>query len=114
FYLVGNSSQIIEAISKEIFSMEGISGTIKDFLYFQNNNNYTNGKFFSSRTKKMEMEISGEIPVIYSDLYSYIKQDKKFYYNPKVIITSRSENENRLQEVKAELKRELLQGDYKI
>lgn len=114
FYLVGNIGQINEIISQEIFIYEGVKGTLKDFLYFDKSNSYTNGKIFSSQMKKIDVEVNKEVPVIYSDLYSFLKQDKHFTTNPKIILSSRTDNENRLHEVKEEIRRELLQGDYKI
>lgn len=114
FYLVGNAGQINEFMGNEIFIYEGVKGTIKDFLYFDNSNSYTNGKFFSSQMKRNDVEINDEVPVIYSDLFSFIKQDKQFTKNPKIILSSRTDNENRLHEVKEELRRELLQSDHKI
>ncbi|MBS3678937.1 hypothetical protein KGF86_01795 [Ornithinibacillus massiliensis] len=114
FYLVGNIGQINENMSKDIFIYEGVKGTIKDFLYFDNSNSYTNGKLFSSQMKKIDVDVNKEVPVIYSDLYSFIKQDKHFTTNPKIILSSRTDHENRLHEVKEELKRELLQDDHKV
>lgn len=114
FYIVGNTAQIIENMNEKIFIYEGVQGTFGDFLYLDNGNSYTNGKLFSSQMKKNDVEIIGEVPVIYSDLNSFIKQDKHFTKNPKIILSSRTDNEYRLQEVKEEIKRELLQGDYKI
>ncbi|WP_132746791.1 hypothetical protein [Scopulibacillus darangshiensis] len=114
YYLVGNLGQISGIMSMEVFIYEGVKGTIKDFLYFDNSNSYTNGKFISSQMKRNDVEINGEVPVIYSGLYSFIKQDKHFTKNPKIILSGRTDNENRLHEVKEELRRELLQGDHKI
>lgn len=114
FYLVGNIGQINENMSKDIFIYEGVKGTVKDFLYFDNSNSYTNGKLFSSQMKKIDVDVNKEVPVIYSDLYSFIKQDKHFTTNPKIILSSRTDHENRLHEVKEELKRELLQDDHKV
>ncbi|MFD4819525.1 hypothetical protein [Peribacillus butanolivorans] len=114
FYLVGNTAQIIESLNEKIFLYNGVQGTIGDFLYLDNSNSYTNGKLFSSQLKKNDDEIGVEVPVIYSDLNSYIKQDKHFTTNPKILVSSRTENENRLHEVKEELRRKLLQGDHKI
>ncbi|UZD48716.1 hypothetical protein [Peribacillus frigoritolerans] len=114
FYLVGNTAQIIESMNEKIFLYNGVQGTIGDFLYLDNSNSYTNGKLFSSQLKKNDDEIGAEVPVIYSDLNSYIKQDKHFTTNPKILVSSRTENENRLHEVKEELRRKLLQGDHKI
>jgi hypothetical protein len=114
FYLVGNIGQINDFMSQEIFIYDGVRGSIKDFLYFDNSNSYTNGKLFSSQMKKIDVEVNKEVPVIYSDLYSFIKQDRHFTANPKIILSSRTDNENRLYEVKEEIKRELLQGDHKI
>ncbi|WP_144561560.1 hypothetical protein [Bacillus mycoides] len=114
FYLIGNTTMISESMCKDIFEYEGVRGAVKDFIYLDNSNSYTNGKFFSSQMKKRENEINEEVPVIYLDLNSYIKQQKQFLKNPKVIISSRTDNENRIYQVKEELKRELLQGSYKI
>lgn len=114
FYLVGNIGKISEDMSEDIFFYDGVKGTIKDFLYFDNSNSYTNGKLFSSQIKKIDIDINKKVPVIYSDLNSFIKQGKFFTSNPKIILSSRNDNENRLHEVKEELKRELFQNDYKI
>ncbi|MCM3671075.1 hypothetical protein M3181_19120 [Mesobacillus maritimus] len=114
FYLVGNLGKLNETTSEEIFIYDGVKGTVKDFLYYDNSNSYTNGKFFSSQMKKIDVVINREVPVIYSDLYSFIKQDKHFSTNPKIIISSRTDNENRFLEVKEELRRVLLQGEHKI
>ncbi|WP_255249782.1 hypothetical protein [Bacillus sp. FJAT-45066] len=114
FYIVGNSGQINENMSEEIFIYEGVKGTIKDFLYLDNSNSYTNGKIFSSHMKKIDVEVNKTVPVIYSDLNSFIKQDKFFKENPKIILSSRSDNENRIHEVKEELRRDLLQKEHKI
>jgi len=114
FYLVGNTSQILESLNDKIFLYNGVHGTIGDFLYLDNSNSYTNGKLFSSLMKKTEYELNTEVPIIYSDLNSYIKQDKHFTTNPKIIISSRTDSENRLHEVKEELKRKFLQGECKI
>ncbi|PGS54242.1 hypothetical protein [Bacillus sp. AFS041924] len=114
FYLVGNNAQLIESMSEMIFFYDGIHGSIGDFLYLDNSNSYTNGKLFSSQMKKNEDEIIEEVPVIYSDLNSYLKQDKQFSKNPKIILSSRTDNEIRLHEVKEEVKRNLLQGEHKI
>jgi hypothetical protein len=114
FYLIGNIGQINETMSQEIFIYEGVKGSIKDFLYIDNSNSYTNGKVFSSQMKKIDVDVNKEVPVIYSDLNSFIKQDRHFTENPKLILASRTDNENRLHEVKEEIRRELLQGDHKI
>lgn len=114
FYLVGNTSKILESMGEKIFLYNGAVGTIGDFLYLDNSNSYTNGKLFSSQMKKNDTDINEEVPVIYSDLSSYLKQDKHFTANPKIILSSRTDNENRIHEVKEELRRELLQGDQKI
>lgn len=114
FYIVGNIGRINENMSKDIFIYENVEGKIKDFLYLDNSNSYTNGKLFSSLMKKNDTEINKNVPVIYSDLQSFIKQDKYFSGNPKIIISSRTDNENRLHEVKEKLRRELLQDEYKI
>jgi hypothetical protein len=101
-------------MNEKIFLYEGVHGTIGDFLYIDNSNSYTNGKLFSSHMKKNDTEISSEVPVIFSDLNSYIKQGRYFTANPKIILSSRTDNENRLNEVKEELRRELLQGDHNV
>ncbi|WP_137789180.1 hypothetical protein [Bacillus sp. E(2018)] len=114
FYIVGNNTHIITSMNEKIFLYEGVQGTIGDFLYLDNSNSYTNGKLFSSHMKKNDTEISSEVPVIFSDLNSYIKQGRHFTANPKIILSSRTDNENRLNEVKEELRRELLQGDHNV
>lgn len=114
FYIVGNISKISEDISVRIFTHNNIIGSLKDFLYMDNRNSYTNGKLFSTRTKINKMQIDEEIPVIYTDLNSYIRQSKYFTENPKFIISSRSDNESRVEEVQGELKREILEKNYKM
>lgn len=114
FYLIGNTTQIMEPMNEKVFLYNGVHGTIGDFLYIDDTNSYTNGKLFSSQMKRNNDEISGEVPVIYSDLNSYIKQDKHFPTNPKIILSSRTDNESRLHEVKEEVQRNLLQGNRKI
>ncbi|WP_349346370.1 hypothetical protein [Priestia megaterium] len=114
FYLIGNIAQITDSMSEKIFYSNGCQGSIGDFLYLDNTNSYTNGKLFSSQMKKIEVEINEKLPVIYSGINSYMKQAKYFSKNPRIIVTSRSDNENRIDEIKQELKREFLQGEYKI
>ncbi|NMB18366.1 MAG: hypothetical protein GX984_02755 [Erysipelothrix sp.] len=114
FYLVGNTSQINDQMNKEIFIYNGVKGNIKDFLYMDDTNSYTNGRLFSSQMKKNEVEITEDVPVIYSDVNSYIKQSRYFSKNPNIIIFSRTDNESRIHEVKEELKRELLQEEHNI
>ncbi|MFB2346826.1 hypothetical protein [Priestia megaterium] len=114
FYLIGNIAQIKDSMSEKIFYSNGCQGSIGDFLYLDNTNSYTNGKLFSSQMKKIEVEINEKLPVIYSGINSYMKQAKYFSKNPRIIVTSRSDNENRIDEIKQELKREFLQGEYKI
>lgn len=114
FYLVGNTSLINDQMNEEIFINNGVKGKIKDFLYMDNKNSYTNGKLFSSQMKRNEFEIIEDVPVIYSDVSSYIKQSRNFTNNPGIIVFSRTDNESRLHEVKEELKRKLLQEEYNI
>ncbi|MGD6878412.1 hypothetical protein [Bacillus infantis] len=114
YYLVGNTTQITNSMSEEMFVCRGVKGSIGDFLYLDNLNSYTNGKLFSSQMKKNEVKISEEVPVIFSDINSYMKQVKYFNNNPKITILSRTDHENRIHEIKEELKRELLQGDYRM
>jgi hypothetical protein len=114
FYIVGNTAQLIDSMNEQLFLYNSVRGSISDFLYLDNSNSYTNGKLFSSQMKKNEIDIDGEVPVIYSDLLSYIKQDKYFKSNPKIIISGRTDSENRIDEVKEELKREILQREHKV
>ncbi|EIJ81801.1 hypothetical protein PB1_02640 [Bacillus methanolicus PB1] len=114
FYIVGNITQVNESMREEIFIYNGVRGSIADFLYMDNSNSYTNGKLFSSQMKKNEGEIREGVPVIFSDLNSYLKQAKNFPKNPKIIVSSRTDNENRIHEVKEELKRKFLQNEYRI
>lgn len=114
FYLVGNTSQIDDHMNEEIFIYNGVKGNIKDFLYMDDKNSYTNGKLFSSQMKKNEVEIAEDVPVIYSDVNSYIKQSRYFSRNPNIIVSSRTDNESRIHEVKEELKRKLLQEEHYI
>lgn len=110
FYLVGNTNNLNLSMNEKVFIYENTIGTISDFLYLDNSNSFTNGKLFSSQLKKIDSEIIEELPVIYSNLNSYIKQGKNFNRNPKIILSSRTDNESRLQEVKEEIKREFLEG----
>lgn len=114
FYLVGNTSQLTDQMNEEIFIYNGVKGKIKDFLYMDDKNSYRNGKIFSSHMKKNDLEIAKDVPVIYSDVNSYIKQSRNFKNNPNIIVYSRMDNESRLQEVKEELKRKLLQEEHTI
>lgn len=114
FYIIGSISKISEDIDVKIFTHNNVEGALKDFLYMDNSNSYTNGKMFSSRMNRNKLHIDGKIPVIYTDLNSYIKQSRHFRKNPKFIIFSRSDNESRVQEVQEDLKREILQKGYDI
>src|SRR5699024_4562788 len=114
FYIIGSISKISEDIDVKIFTHNNVDGALKDFLYMDNSNSYTNGKIFSSRMNRNKLHIDGKIPVIYTDLNSYIKQSRHFRKNPKFIIFSRSDNESRVQEVQEDLKREILQKGYDI
>jgi hypothetical protein len=116
FYIVGNTAQLIDSMKEQLFLYNSVRGSISDFLYLDNSNSYTNGKLFSSQMKKNEIDIDidREVPVIYSDLLSFIKQGKYFKSNPKIIISGRTDSENRIDEVKEELKREILQREHKI
>src|SRR5690625_955109 len=114
FYIVGNMAQINENINEKLFCYNNTLGSIKDFLYLDNSNSYTNGKLFSSRMKKSNIQIDKEIPVIYTNLNSYIKQSKCFLENPRLIIFSRSDNESRIMEVREEIKVEMLQGNCEV
>jgi hypothetical protein len=110
FYLVGNINHLDSCIKEKVFYYDKAVGQISDFLYLDNTNSFTNGKLFSSQLKKNDSEIIEEVPVIYSNLSSYLRQGKYFKKNPKIILASRTDNESRLHEVKEEIKRELLNG----
>lgn len=114
FYLVGNASQLNGQMKEELFTYNGVKGCIKDFLYMDDKNSYTNGKLFSSRMKKNDFEIANDVPVIYSDVNSYLKQSRYFNSNPKIIVYSRMDTESRLHEVREEVKRKLLQEEHNI
>ncbi|GAA0294458.1 uncharacterized protein (UPF0303 family) [Gracilibacillus halotolerans] len=114
FYLVGNTSQINDQMNEDIFIYNSVKGNIKDFLYMDDKNSYTNGKLFSSQLKKKQVEIAMDVPVIYSDVNSYIKQSRYFSTNPNVIVLSRTDNESRIHEVIEEMKRKLLQEEYNV
>jgi hypothetical protein len=114
FYLIGNTTQFQEEMEERIFSYNGAAGYVSDFLYVDNRNSYTNGKFFSSQLKKLEADIVKDIPAIFSNINSYLRQAKHFHENPKIIVSSRLDNDIRIHEIKEELKRQLLQGDYKV
>src|SRR5699024_1067183 len=97
FYLVGNTAQNNEDIYNNIFSYKDVYGGIKDFVYLDSSNSgYTNSKLFSSRIKKNEVQINDEVPVIYTDINSYIKHSNYFINNPKIIVFNRNDNESRL------------------
>jgi len=108
FYIIGNKDKLLEQINEEIFTLKKIKGGIKDFLYLDLKNSYTNGKIFSSKMRKLDSEINENVPVIFSDITSFNKQSHLFFKNPKVIITSRSENEIKFYELIEEIKRRLL------
>ncbi|WP_374055833.1 hypothetical protein [Rossellomorea sp. FM04394] len=110
FYIVGNNNNLFSLMNEKVFFYEKVIGRISDFLYLDNKNSFTNGKLISSQLKKNEHEIMEEVPVIYSNLNSYMKQVKNFNKNPKIIVASRTDNESRLHEVKEDIKRELLDG----
>ncbi|MFA9459065.1 hypothetical protein ACERJO_20270 [Halalkalibacter sp. AB-rgal2] len=114
FYIVGNLANINSWIGDEIFTSEHVKGSIGDFLYLNNSNSYTNGKLFSSQMKKPDVDMSVEVPVIYSDLNGYLKQGKHFSNNPKLVIASRTDSPTRILEVHEEVKRELLLGKQAI
>jgi hypothetical protein len=114
FYLIGNSTQIEEEMREKLFFYNGAGGSVSDFLYMDNRNSYTNGKFFSSQIKKFDTDISNDVPAIFTNLNSFFKQVRHFPKNPKIIISSRTDNDIRIHEVKEEIKRELLQEEYKI
>ncbi len=114
FYLVGNIKKVTESLSEKIFIHQNIRGSAGDFLYLNNKSSYTNGKLLSSQMKKNNLELDEGIPVIYSDLLSYLKQSKRFQNNPQIIISSRTDNESRIYEVNEDIKRKLLQGEHKI
>ncbi len=114
FYLVGNTSQIDNQMYEEIFTYNDIIGNIKDFLYMDDKNSYTNGKLFSTQKQKIADEINEDVPVIYSDVNSFIKQSRHFRNNPEIIVFSRMDNEDRLHGIKEELKRKILQEEHNI
>src|SRR5690606_6692322 len=66
FYLIGNTSQIENQMYEEIFIYNKVTSNIKNFLYMDDKNSYTNGKLFSTQKKKIEDEINEDVPVIYS------------------------------------------------
>lgn len=106
FYLIGNLSKIKKQMNENIFSLQREKGSISDFLYFDKNL-YRNGLLISSKAKKIEMKNNCEIPVIYCDVSSYLKHSNKFNKNPEIIVISRTDNENRIFEIKEQLKRKI-------
>jgi len=114
FYIIGNTSRILEQMQEEIFIFNGSRGKINDFLYLDDNNSYTNGQLFSSQMKKIDGEITTEVPVIYTDVNSYMKQSKYFNENPRIIVISRTDNESKIHEIKEELKRKSLQENHNL
>lgn len=113
-YIVGNTSQLYEQMHEEIFIYNNVKGKIDDFLYLDDHNSYTNGRLFSYLMRKNDYEILEDIPVIFSNPISFIKQSKYFINNPKIIIYNRSDNKNRLLYLKEELKRRLFQYEHII
>lgn len=114
FYLVGDKERLNEEMAECIFNYDNTIGAINDFLYMDSRNSYINGRLFSSKIRKFDFEVNDKVPVIFSDIMSYIKQAEYFRGNPQVIITSRTDSETRFQEVLFEIKRVMLEGDFEI
>jgi hypothetical protein len=114
FYLVGPISQLEEDMNEKIFTYNNKIGSIKDFLYIDNNNSYTNGKFFSSQARRFEYEIQTHIPVIFSNGNSYLKKSHYFKDNPKIIITDRMDIADRMYLINQDIERDIIQHERKI
>lgn len=114
FYLVGHISQLEEDMNERIFTYKNKIGSIKDFLYIDNNNSYTNGKLFSSQARRFEYETQSEIPVIFSNINSYLKKSHYFEDNPKIIITDRMDIADRMYLINLDIERDIIQHERKI
>jgi hypothetical protein len=116
FYIVGDKEDFIEMMSEKCLFKNGQKGTISDFLYLenlQNNNSYSNGKFFSSRMKNTH-EVNENVPVLFSNALSYRKQIRLFHKNPSLIVIGRSEHENHIDETMSDISRRVLLGNTEI
>lgn len=112
FYLIGNRNETEQFLKDNSFIHGDVIGSPGDFIYIDglnNNSSYTNGKFFSSQTKRFTEEINGEIPVLYSDIGSFRRLSSHFVNNPSLIVISRTDHEHRIHEAQAEISRKLIQ-----
>ena len=109
FYLVGNIQKITSQASEQIFFANGIYGGIKDFLYVDGSNSYTNGKIISSQKRDIDFEVKTRSPVIFWGAQSYLKQKQHFKDNPWLTLFSRTDNEYRINELVNEIERNLTQ-----
>ncbi|WP_114167394.1 hypothetical protein [Exiguobacterium sp. TNDT2] len=109
FYMVGNIHTIKEQTSEQLFFANGIYGGIKDFLYVDSSNSYTNGKIMSSQKRDINFEVVTRSPVIFWGAQSYLKQRQHFKDNPWLTTFSRTDNEYRIDELVNEIERNLTQ-----
>lgn len=109
FYLVGNIQKITSQASEQLFFANGIYGGIKDFLYVDGSNSYTNGKIISSQKRDIDFEVKTRSPVIFWGVQSYLKQKHHFQDNPWLTVFSRTDNEYRIDELVNEIERNLTQ-----
>lgn len=114
FYIVGNIAQQHDLLEETIFRFKNLDGSIKDFIYIDNKSGYQNGSILSSRSDLSKIQIEQGVPVIFSDLNSYIKQNPFFRNNPQIIVTSRNDTKRRLDIVNNDLKRMYLQQEMEI
>lgn len=113
FYLIGNRNVTEQFLIDNCFIHGKVNGSPGDFLYIDslnNNSSYTNGKFFSSQTKRFTEKINPNIPVLYSDISSFRRLSNHFVKNPSLIVISRTDHEHRIYEAQAEISRKLIQG----
>lgn len=116
YYLIGNKNKILNRLGEAIFIINGTRGTFKDFLYISSysNNSYSNGKIFSDRSKKIKQTIDSSKPVIYDNISGFLKQSNKFNQNPSLIIVSRSDHDQRIDQLESTLTRKIVQNDIQF
>ncbi|RAS80758.1 hypothetical protein [Priestia endophytica] len=115
FHIVGNENQLTTLINDQIFLINNRKGTIGDFLFINNlhnNSSYVNGKFLSSFTRNTPNNLTEGVPVLYSNISSYLKQKEHFKKNPGLIILSRTDHEHRIEEINLEIGNNLIQKGH--
>ncbi|MCY1692424.1 hypothetical protein OVA29_19320 [Exiguobacterium sp. SL14] len=109
FYLVGNVKLLEERLKTKCFYIEDEYGSLKDFLYIDDVNSYTNGKIISSHLRQLNFEFNSKVPVIFSEAKGYLKQKNFFTHNPWICTINRSDNENNLFDFFNEIHRSIVQ-----